>query len=201
MKLFYKQGACSLASHIILNEIGVDYDLDQVDTDAGTTAAGLNYKAINPKGYVPALAISDDVVLTEGPSILQYLADQNPAAKLIGQTGTVERARTTEYLNYVGSELHKSFSPLFVATTSEAGKVAAKENVERRFDYVQGLLTDKDYLLGADFSVADAYLAVVCNWSNFVGIDLAKWPAIQDFVSRVFARPAAQKALKLEGLA
>ncbi len=201
MKLFYKQGACSLASHIILNEVAADYELDQVDTEAGKTEDGSNYREINPKGYVPALAIGDDVVLTEGPSILQYLADQNPAAKLIGQTGTVERARTTEYLNYVGSELHKSFSPFFNPASDDADKEAAKKSVERRFDYVQGLLADKDYLLGVNFSVADAYLAVVCNWSNFVGIDLAKWPAIKAHLARVFARPAAQKALKLEGLA
>lgn len=201
MKLFYKPGACSLASHIVLSEVGAVFDIEKVDTAAGQTETGRDFKVINPKGYVPALELDADTILTEGPSILQYIADRHPEANLIGDPGTVERTRVVEYLNYVGSELHKAFSPLFKPSATDADKETAKVNVASKLDYVETLLSDKDYLMGGQFTVADAYLSVVCNWSNFVGIDLEKWPNIKAFVGRVFARPAVQKALKAEGLA
>lgn len=201
MKLYYKPGACSLASHMVLEEIGVDFKLDKVDTDAGTTENGDDYRAVNAKGYVPSLRLESDDVLTEGPSILQFLADNHPGVELNAKPGSVERAKVTEYLNYVGSELHHAFSPLFSANASEDEKNSAKETVAEKLNYVTTLLKDKDYLLGQRFTIADAYLSVVCNWSNFVGIDLSNWPTVRDYVGRVLSRPAAQRALKSEGLA
>ena len=201
MKLFYKPGACSLASHIALSEVGATFDIEKVDTEAGKTETGRDFKAVNPKGYVPALELDADTILTEGPSILQFIADRHPDANLIAEAGTVERTRIVEYLNYVGSELHKAFSPLFNPSASDADKETAKVTVASKLDYVETLLAGKEYLMGAQFTVADAYLSVVCNWANFVGIDLEKWPHVKAFVGRVFARPAAQKALKAEGLA
>ena len=201
MKLFYKPGACSLASHIALSEVGATFDIEKVDTEAGKTETGRDFKAVNPKGYVPALELDADTILTEGPSILQFIADRHPDANLIAEAGTVERTRVVEYLNYVGSELHKAFSPLFNPSASDADKETAKVTVASKLDYVETLLAGKEYLMGAQFTVADAYLSVVCNWTNFVGIDLEKWPHVKAFVGRVFARPAAQKALKAEGLA
>ena len=201
MKLFYKPGACSLASHIALHEVGVAFEIEKVDTAAGKSETGRDYKLVNPKGYVPALELDAQTILTEGPSILQFLADRHPEANLIGEPGTVERARVVEYLNYVGAELHKAFSPLFKPTSTDADKEAARALVASKLDYVETLLGGKDYLMGAQFTIADAYLSVVCNWSNFVGIDLGNWPNVKAFVGRVFARPAVQKALKAEGLA
>ncbi len=201
MKLFYKQGACSLATHIVLNEVGATFDLDEVDTDAGRTTSGLDYKQINPKGYVPALQLESGEVLTEGASILQYIADQHPDKGLAPATGTVERARLHEYLNYVSSELHKAFGPFFSSTATDEDKQRASVNVAKKFGYVDNLFSDgRTFLLGDEFSVADAYLFVVSNWSNFVGVDLQNWPNIAAFVERVAKRPAAQAAMQAEGL-
>lgn len=201
MKLYYKPGACPLASHIILHEVGATFELDEVDTDAGRTKTGLDYKKINPKGYVPALELDSGEVLTEGASILQYIADQYPESGLAPATGTVARARLQEYLNYVGSELHKAFGPFFSSSATDEDKKEAGLNVAKKFDYVNDLLSDgRTYLLGDKFSVADAYMFVVSNWSNFVGVDLKKWPNVAAFVERVAKRPAAQAAMKAEGL-
>ena len=201
MKLFNKPGACSLASHIILHELGLKFELDEVDTDEGLTNSGQDYKAINPKGYVPALQLDSGEVLTEGAAILQYLADQHPEKGLAPKTGTIARAHLHEYLNYTGSELHKAFGPFFSSDASDADKEKAGENVARKFDYLNELLGDgRTYLLGDNFSVADSYLFVVSNWANFTGIDLKKWPNVAAFVGRVSHRPAAQAAMKAEGL-
>jgi len=201
MKLYMKPGACPLASHIILHELGLEFELDEVDTHAGLTKSGLDYKIINPKGYVPALQLDTGEVLTEGASILQYLADQHPEKGLAPKTGTVARARLHEYLNYTGSELHKAFGPFFSSDASDAEKEKAGATVAGKFDYLNALLGDgRTYLLGDNFSVADAYLFVVSNWANFTGIDLKKWPHVAAFVSRVSNRPAAQAAMKAEGL-
>jgi|TARA_R100001244_G_scaffold86820_10_gene66516 glutathione S-transferase len=200
MKLFYKTGACSLATHIVLYELGLEFKIDEVDTDRGLTKAGQDYKTINPKGYVPALQLDTGEVLTEGPSILQYLADQHPEKKLVPEIGTLARTRLLEYLNYTGSELHKAFGPLFSKST-DAEKEQAKANVGKKFDYVEDLLRDgREYLVGNNFSVADSYLFVVSNWSNFVGIDLKKWPSLAAYVDRVSKRTAVQTAMKAEGL-
>jgi len=201
MKLFYKPGACSLASHIVLHEVGASFETDEVDTDAGRTKSGLDYKKINPKGYVPALELDSGEVLSEGASVLQYIADQHPESDLAPATGTIARARLQEYLNYTASELHKAFGPFFSGTATDEDKKRAGLNVAKKFDYVDELLGDgRAYLLGDKFSVADAYLFVVSNWSNFVGIDLKKWPNVAAFVERVAQRPAAQTAMKAEGL-
>jgi len=201
MKLFYKPGACSLASHIVLHEVGAAFELEKVDTDTGLTEHGLDYGKINPKGYVPALKLDSGEILTEGASILQYIASQNPDSGLSSVTGSIARARQQEYLNYVGSELHKAFGPFFSAAATDDDKKLAAVNVAKKFDYLNGLFSDgRPYLLGDDFSVADSYLFVVSNWSNFVGIDLKKWPNVAAFVERVAKRPAAQAAMKAEGL-
>lgn len=201
MKLYMKPGACPLASHIILHELNLEVELDEVDTHAGLTKSGLDYKTINPKGYVPALQLDTGEVLTEGSSILQYLADQYPEKELAPKNGTVARARLHEYLNYTGSELHKAFNPFFSSDASDEDKGKAGANVARKFDYLNGLLGDgRTYLLGDNFSVADAYLFVVSNWANFTGIDLKEWPYLAAFVGRVAKRPAAQAAMKAEGL-
>jgi glutathione S-transferase len=201
MKLFNKPGACSLASHIILNEVGVMFELDEVDTDMGRTKSGLDYTKINPKGYVPALELTSGEVLTEGGAILQYIADQHPQCGLTPAVGTIARARLQEYLNYTSSELHKAFGPFFSSTASDDDKETARANVAMKFDYLNELFDDgRTYLLGDKFSVADSYLFVVSNWSNFVGIDLKNWPNIAEFVDRVANRPATQAAMKAEGL-
>lgn len=201
MKLFYKPGACSLASHIILTEIGMVFDIEAVDTDAGTTATGRDYKTINAKGYVPALELNSGEILSEGAAILQYIADTNPRNRLAPELGTVARARLQEHLNYTSAELHKAFGPFFSNSASDQDKENAKTKVAQKFDYLEVLFADgRAFLLGDDFSVADAYMFVVSNWANFVGIDLARWPNLQAFVARVAERPAAQAAMKAEGL-
>lgn len=201
MKLYMKPGACSLASHIALREVGAAFDLDQVDTDAKTTADGSDYRNVNAKGYVPALQLDSGEVLTEGASILQYIADTNPGSDLAPAAGTVERARLQEHLNYIASELHKAFGPFFHAGASDADKQSAGKAVAQKFDYVESLLADgRAHLLGSAFTVADAYLFVVSNWANFVGIDLAGWPKLKAFVARVATRPTTQAALTAEGL-
>ena len=202
MKLYYKPGACSLATHIVLHEAGETFDIEEVDTEAGRTKSGGDFIAINPKGYVPALELASGEVLSEGAAILQYIADQHPESDLAPKAGTIARARLQEYLNYTASELHKAFGPFFSSTAGEADKQAAGKAVAQKFDYLNDLLSDgRTYLLGSGFSVADAYLFVVANWSNFTGIDLKSWPHVSAFVERVAARPAAQAALKAEGLA
>ncbi|MFD2206124.1 glutathione transferase GstA [Kiloniella antarctica] len=201
MKLFYKPGACPLASHIILHETAATFEIEEVDTDAGLTKSGRNYKEINPKGYVPALELSTGEVLTEGPSILQYIADQHPQSGLVPANGTVAKARMQEYLNYTGAELHKAFSPLFSGSSTDEEKQKAIINVGTKFDYLNELFSDgRTYLLGDQFSVADAYMFVVSNWSNFVGIELSKWSNVAAFVERVANRRSSQAAMKAEGL-
>ena len=201
MKLYIKPGSCSLASHIALHEVGATFDIDPVNFEVGQSESGIDYSTINPKGYVPALQLDSGEVLTEGASVLQYIADQNPNSGLAPSSGSIERARLQEYLNYTGSELHKAFSPLFAVGTSDTDKENARKSVAKKLDYVNTLLKDKStYLLGDKFSVADAYLFVVCNWANFVNIDLNTWPNIVLFSKRVSERSSVQAALKAEGL-
>ncbi len=201
MRLFYKPGACSLASHIVLHELGIPFEIERVDTEKGTTATGRNFREISPNGYVPALELDSGDILTEGAAILQNLADQHPEKRLTPPAGTLPRTRVQEYLNFTASELHKAFGPLFSGAATDEDKADGRANVSRKLDYVETLIGDgRDYLVDERFSVADAYLFVVCNWCNFVGIDLATWPNVQAFVARVAARPAAQVAMKAEGL-
>lgn len=200
MKLYYSPGACSLSPHIVLCELGLPHELEKVDLKTHTTAGGADFYAINPKGYVPALELGGGQLLTEGPAIVQYLADQKPEAGLLPPAGTLERARVQEWLTFIGTELHKSFSPLFNPQAAADWKAAAKANIERRFGFVEQALAGRDYLTGASFCVADAYLFTVVNWSFFMGIDLAPWPALAAFHKRVAARPAVQAAMQSEGL-
>lgn len=201
MKLFYKSGACSMASHMVLNELGASFEIEAVDTDAGTTASGADYSTINAKGYVPTLEMEDGVYLTEGPAILQFLADGQPDKGLIPAAGTQARARALEVLTYTSSELHKAFGPLFNSAATEAEQDAARVNVASKFDHVEALLADgRETVLGSQYTIADAYLFVVSNWANFTGIDLARWPNLAAFVARVAERPATQRTLQAEGL-
>ncbi|MFO1104459.1 MAG: glutathione transferase GstA [Amaricoccus sp.] len=199
MKLFYKPGACSLASHIVLHEIGGLFDIESVDTVAGQTANGNDYRQINPKGYVPALQLDDGQILTEGPAILQYLADGAPDAALAPTVGTVARARMLEQLTFVSSELHKAFGPLFQDGLGEAEKSAAREAVARKFDNVEAAFAN-DHTSEETFTIADAYLFAVANWANFTGIDLTKWPRLSAFVARIAERPTTRAAMRAEGL-
>lgn len=201
MKLYYKPGACSLASHIALLEVKAEFELIEVDTDLGQTKSGDDFRKINPKGYVPALELETGDILTEGASILQYIADQHPERELAPQSGSVARARLHEHLNYTASELHKAFGPFFSDAATDEDKIKAGENVAGKFDYLEALLSDgRNYVLGNMFSVADAYMFVVINWSNFVGIDLQKWPNIDRFAARIAGRKTAQTAMATEGL-
>jgi glutathione S-transferase len=202
MRLYFKPGACSLSSRIVLTELGLAYESSKVDTATGRTEAGDDYRAINPKGYVPALGLGNGDVLTENPAILQYLADSNPHADLAPPAGTLERARLQEWLNFTSSELHKAFSPFFAGRAlDEDEKRGAHEALVRRIDDVErGLSDGRSYALGNNFSVADAYLFVVLNWCSFIGVDLQRWPHVAAFVQRVAARPAVRAAMAHEGL-
>jgi len=202
MKLYYKPGACSMASHIVLNELGIPFELDKTDTDAGKTQAGDDFRKISPNGYVPALVTNDGDIITENPAVLQYLADQAPDARLAPPNGTLERTRLQEALNFVSSELHKSFSPFFSGIALDAdAKQHAEAGVRRRVAYIERSLKDgQPYLLGDTFTVADAYAFVVLNWANFVGVSLDAWPNTKAYVARIAARPAAVKAMIAEGL-
>ena len=200
MKLFFSPGACSLSSHIALREAGVPFDLEQVDLAAKKTKSGADFKAINPKGYVPTLQLDDGEVLTEAAVIAQYVADRAPEAKLAPPVGTIERMRLQESLNFIATEVHKGFSPLWKPTTPDAYKQIVKDNLATRFDMIEAKLATKPYFAGDAFTVADAYLFTILNWSNFLKLDMGKWPNIQAYMGRVAARPKVQEALKAEGL-
>jgi glutathione S-transferase len=201
MKLYFAPGACSLSPHIVLRETGQEFEPEQVNNQEKKTKSGKDYWAINAKGQVPVLEFDDGERLTEGPVIVQYLADQKPGAGLIPPAGSIERYRVQEWLNFITSELHKSFSPLFRPTTPDAYKSVAKENIGKRFDWLNEKLAGRSYLMGDKFTVADAYLFTILRWSPRVGIDLSRWPNISAYVDRVASRPKVLEALKAEGLA
>ncbi len=201
MKLYISPGACSLSPHIVLREAGVPFDIETVDLANKRTATGGDYKAINPKGYVPALQLDGGEVLTEGPAIVQYVADLKPGSRLAPAAGSLDRYRLQEALNFITSELHKSFSPLFNPKTPEAYKETVKGNLAGRFDLLSKNLQGKDYLMGSTFTVADAYLFTILSWTAYVGIDLAKWPVLKAYSDRVAARPAVKAALEAEAKA
>lgn len=200
MKLYYAPGACSLSPHIALLEAGLQAELVKVDTKTHTLADGSDYYAINGKGYVPVLELDDGQRLTEGPAIVQYLADRKPGAQLAPPAGTLERYRLQEWLNFITSELHKQFSPLFAADTPDDYKPIAKQRIAKRLDWVAAQLAGKDYLMGRQFTVADGYLFVMLNWTKFVGIDLNRWPVLVAYQARVAARPKVHEAMVAEGL-
>lgn len=200
MKLYYSPGACSLSPHIVLCELGLPHTTERVDLKTHTTAGGADYYGINPKGYVPAVELEDGQILSEGPAIVQYLADLKPEAGLLPPAGTLERARVQEWLTFIGTELHKSFSPLFRPDASPDWKAAARQTIDKRLTFVDGVLANRDYLTGATPCVADAYLFTVVSWTRPMRIDLAPWPALAAFQERMAARPAVQEALRSEGL-
>ncbi|MCK7598006.1 glutathione transferase GstA [Microbulbifer sp. CAU 1566] len=198
MKLFYAPGACSLSPHIVACEAGLNLELCQVDLKAKTTESGGDYTQVNPKGYVPALQLEGGEVLTEGPAIVQFLAEQRPDKKLAPEYGTLPHYRMLEWLNYISTEVHKSFVPLFW-NGSEDEKARASQAVSKRFQFVEDSLSG-DYLLGDDFSVADAYLFTVYSWCAKVDVDTGGWPKLAAFAERMAQRPGVQKAMQAEGL-
>ncbi len=200
MKLYFAPGACSLSPRIALLEAGLPFTTQKVDTKTKQLDGGGDFWAINSKGYVPTLELDNGQVLTEGPAIVQYIADQNPESGLAPKAGTMERYRLQEWLNFITSEIHKGFSPLFDPTLAPEVKQIFKDKLGKRFDWLTTQLTGKQYLMGDAFTVADGYLFTVLNWCQWVGIDLAKWPVLKDYQSRVSARPKVQEALKAEGL-
>lgn len=200
MKLYYSPGACSLSPHIVLREGGFDFRLERVDLQSAVTETGADYKAINPNGYVPALQLDDGQVLTEGPAIVQYLADQVPEKRLAPPAGTMERYRLMEWLNFISTELHKGFGALFNPKLPDETKAVIKSQLVSRIEHANRLLTGKPYAMGDTFTVADAYLFTVLGWSKYVDLDLAPWPTLTAYLGRVAARPAVQAALAAEGL-
>jgi len=201
MKLYYSPGACSLAPHIVLNELGQSYDLEKVDLRAKKTESGADFTAVNAKGQVPTLDLGKGVILTEVSTILQYLADKAKDSGLIPAFGTMERYRAMETLNFVASDLHKGIGGLFNPAMPEDGKKAIIARVERSLAWLNTQLAAKPYLLGDKYSVADAYAFTVLGWTRHVGIDLSPHAHIVAYLDRVGARPAVQAALKKEGLA
>ncbi len=200
MKLYFSPGACSLSPHIVLREAGFEFTLEKVNLRNRQTASGVDYTTINPKGYVPALDLGNGELLTEGPAIVQYLADQAPESRLAPPCGTLERARVQEWLTFIGTELHKNFSPLFNPAASADAKEAARANLARRLPIAAQALENRPYLTGETFSVADAYLFTVLTWTGLGGVDLSPWPSLGAFQERVGARPSVQAALEAEGL-
>jgi glutathione S-transferase len=200
MKLYYSPGACSLSPHIVLREAGLAFTLEKTDLKSKKTAAGVDYWSINSKGAVPALQLDDGRVLTEGPAIVQYIADQKPDSGLAPRFGTFERYQLMEMLNYLGSEIHAGFHPLFTPGSSPETKAAAVENLGKKFDWLSKRIATGKYLLGEAFTGADAYLFTMLRWTDFVKIDRAKWPALAAYFDLIGHRPKVQEALKAEGL-
>ena len=200
MKLFYSPGACSLSPHIVAQEAGIDLQLVKVDTKTKTIATDGDYWAINPKGYVPAIEAENGEVLTEGPAIVQYLADLRPGSNLAPANGTWARTRLQETLNYITSEIHKSYSPLFNPKTPEEVRTERKEYLRKRYALLDKQLEGRNYLFGDQFTIADAYLFVVTNWARGVKLDLSDFTNLLAFQERVAARPAVQAAMRVEGL-
>jgi glutathione S-transferase len=200
MKLYYTPGACSLAPRIIACEAGLRIEYDKVDLKTQTTASGRDYVRINPKGYVPALALHTGDILAEVPVILEYLADQVPQTRLLPKLGSLERYRVKEWLDFTGAELHKGFDLLWLAPVPPKARQLAVSQLQRRFDYLDRCLRTRPYLAGDDFTVADAYCFTVLSWSRFHRIDLSAHPAVTAYMARVSDRPMVKHALQAEGL-
>ena len=198
MKLYYASGACSLSPRIVLEESGLPYEAEAVDLKTKLTASGADYDKISPKGYVPALILDNGELLTEGPAIVQYVADQVPEKNLVPANGTLARYHVQEWLNFIGTELHKSCSPFFNPASGDTWRAAATENLQRRLAYVNAELEGKVYLMGDEFSVADAYLFTTLKWMGFIHFDVSRFPNVEGFLLRVSARPAVQAALHKE---
>jgi glutathione S-transferase len=202
MKLYYSPYACSLSPHIVLRELELPFELVRVNNQTKQTVDGRDFRTINPKGYVAALELEDGRVLTEGPAIVQYLADLRPEKRLAPPVGSWERVRLQEWLNFLGSEIHAGAAPLFKnAEIAEEAKAYFRERLYRRFDYLEGVLAGQPYLLDDAFSVADAYLFTMLGWSRFLSIELGRWVALTSYVERIGERVAVREALRAEAQA
>jgi len=200
MKLFYTSGACSVSPHIVAHEAGIELRLQKVDLKTKTVTSQGDYLSINPKGYVPALELDDGQILTEGPVIVQYLADLKPEKALAPPAGTLARYRLQEWLGYINSELHKTYSPLFRADLAAETRAERQAYLGKRYGLVEKQLAGRSHLLGDHFTVADAYLFAITNWAGTVKFDLAPFPNLRAFQERTAARPAVQAAMRAEGL-
>lgn len=200
MKLYYSPGACSLSPHIALSESGLKFDLVKVDLKAKTTESGDDYTKVNPKGSVPALGLDDGSVLTEGPAIVQMIADKAAGKNLAPANGSTERYRLQEWLNFISTDVHKSFGPLFQPALSDETKQFFKDRIAKYFGYVDKQLAGKDYLMGSQFTVADGYLFVMLAWAGRMKIDISAFPNLVAYQARVGARPAVVAAMTSEGL-
>ncbi len=198
MKLYYSPGACSFSPHLALREAGLDFELVRVDLSTHKLADGSDFSRINAKGYVPVLELDNGARLTEGPAIVQYIADQKPESGLAPKAGSFERYQLQEWLGFINSELHKGFGALFNPKTPEDYKATARQNLANRLSYVAGHLAKNDYLLGKQFTVADGYLFTVLNWGQWTGVDIKQWPALAAFQERVAARPSVRAAQAAE---
>ncbi len=200
MKLYYSAGACSLAPHIALQEAGLAFEAIAAPTKTHKLTDGTDYYTINPLGYVPLLVLDDGRQLRESPAILQYIADQVPAKQLAPANGTFERYKLQEWLNFIGTELHKGFAPLFTPGMPDEAKTIAKTRLSSRLQWVDGELAKSPYLMGDTFTVADGYLFTVAGWSKYVGVDISSLANLGAYMARVGARPTVQSALRAEGL-
>ncbi|WP_217126062.1 glutathione transferase GstA [Hydrogenophilus thiooxidans] len=200
LTLYYSPGACSLSPHIALREAELPFALVRVDLAKKQTETGEDFRKINPNGYVPCLQLTDGRTLTEGPAIVQYIADQVPEKGLAPANGTWERYQLQQWLNFISTEIHKSYSPLFKPNTSQDHKNFARDLLTTRLEYVAHELAHRPYLLGERYSVADIYLFVTLSWAPYVALDLTKWPSLTQYQTRVGSRPAVQAALRAEGL-
>jgi len=198
VKLYYSTGACSFSPHVVMRELGIPVELVRYDADTHTLENGADYSAINPKMYVPALELEDGQVLTEGPAIVQYLADKKPEAGLAPPNGTLERYRLQEMLGYINSEIHKAYSPLFHASTPAETRADRASYLTKRYALLDKMLEGKEYLLGDRFTVADAYLYTVTRWARAVKLDLSAFANVKAFMDRIGERPSVQAALAAE---
>ena len=200
MRLFYSPGACSLSPHIALREAGLPFTLHKVDLGAKKVDGDGDFTKVNGKGYVPALELDSGEVLTEGPAIVQYVADQKPAAGIAPPAGSMERYKLQEWLNFITSELHKAMGSMFNPAQTPEWREAVKATLAKRLDWLSKQLEGKTYVMGDKFSVADGYLFTVLSWAKHVNFDLGKWPSLQQYMARIAARPKVVEALKAEGL-
>ena len=200
MKLYYSPGACSLSPHIALEEAGLPYEAVLAPTKTKVLPDGSDYRKVNPLGYVPFLVLQDGTGLREGPAIVQYIADQAPASKLAPPNGTIARYQLQSWLNFIGTEVHKGFGPLFNPAYPAEVKKMATDKLLERLTWVDGELASKPYLMGDDFTVADGYLFTVTNWAKPMHIDLSGLKNLSAYRERIAARPAVQRAMKAEGL-
>ena len=200
MKLYYSPGACSLSPHIVLREAGIPFELIKVDLATKRTESGQDFKAVNAKGYVPVIELDDGQRLTEGAAIVQYIADKAPTRGMAPASGTLDRYRLQEWLNFISTELHKQFSPLFDPACEDSLRARLRERIENRFAWTAQQLGTRDYLMGANFTVADAYLYTILLWARHLRFDLERWPALAAYFARVAARPKVRVALAAEGL-